>query len=326
MPVTNTIRHITVETGNAELTNQSDVAGPTIEFITRVLEEALTGGQHIPIVMGGAKTSPIWMRAREAGPLLRVSIGHLGADDEPLCEMTVRPPEQDDEPAVIQVSITGFLDAVRAGDEDVLMHTKDFAGIAGDLERCIAWAWLELRGYAEAQYIDPQLARFLEAMLEMGSDGMIYTIAENEGEQPELTFVIAVTDEDLVQLPRDPVIQVQASLLFQDGVLLISVMVNIGHLCCETWINILEDDGQGTQALDLLASQDRLTFHLFDAEAADSVRRTLAIPNSLDADDIRASVDNTLNWTMDEFDAAKAKWYARYPTPQALFAYLAETA
>ena len=160
----------------------------------------------------------------------------------------------------------------------------------------------------------------------MGSGGMTYTIAENEGEQPELTFVIAVTDEDLVQLPRDPVIQVQASLLFQDGVLLIPVMVNIGHLCCETWINILEDDSQGTQALDLLTSQDRLTFHLIDAEAADSMRRTLAIANTLGAADIRASVDDALTWTMDEFDAAKAKWYARYPTPQALFAYLAGTA
>ena len=175
------------------------------------------------------------------------------------------------------------------------------------------------------QYIDPQSARFLEAMLEMGSGGMIYTIAENEGEQPELTFVIAVTDEDLARLPRNPAIHVQASLLSQDGVLLIPVMARIGHLCCETWINILEDDGQGTQALDLLANQGRLTFHLFDAEATDSISRTLAIPNSLDADDIRASVDDTLRWTMDEFDAAKAKWYTRYPTPQALFAYLAGT-
>ena len=33
-----------------------------------------------------------------------------------------------------------------------------------------------------------------------------------------------------------------------------------------------------------------------------------------------------LTWTMDEFDAAKAKWQASYPTPQALFAYLGGTA
>ena len=34
------------------------------------------------------------------------------------------------------------------------------------------------------------------------------------------------------------------------------------------------------------------------------------------------STTKALTWTMHEFDAAKARWQARYPTPQALFAYL----
>ena len=232
--------------------------------------------------------------------------------------MTLRPPDEDGAPAAMQTSIGGIEHVLSAGwiDPDAV---DDLAAVVDEIQRCIAWTWLEMKGYAEPLPLESGATTDLDFILSTSPGDMIYTIGENEGEQPELVFLIAASARDLAALPQDPSVNVQATLYRVNGVLLVPLVAQIGDVYYGTWINAWNEHRDGLRSLDLLASQDRLTFAFYQPAGGAEPRRVIEVANTLDAGDIRRAFDNAPTWTMEQFDAAKATLDTRFPTPQDLF-------
>ena len=241
MPLAATLRHITVETGDEQVTPQGYVTDATIRSLTPLLERALGGEDQVPLA-----PTEFWFRAREAGDLLRAAIGHSSAGDAVLIEMTVRPPEEQDGPAILQESVGGAFEAIASGALDPARQ-REVARVGGELERYIVWAWLELRGFA-SRADDDQVSP-VEALMSIASGGMIYTITEDEAEQPLVAFLIRDEPHQLATIPPDPEMLLQITIFRVDGILLVPLVAHLGDSWYETWINAWADDYQDLEVL-----------------------------------------------------------------------------
>ena len=312
IPLATTIRHIFVETGNVGITGQTEVPGDTVEYLTPYLELALYTSNPVDVDDSG-----FWIRARETEDLLRVSIGHRDIGADTISEMTVRPPQQDDEPATLQISLAAVEDAIanKAFDPD---RDEDIIDAVADLEMCIAWTWLELRGFASRD--EEELFNPVEALMSMDTGGMVCTVSENAGEQPQLVFLIRDDPAQLATIPEDPPILVQVTLFNVDDVLLVPLVVNLGDNWYGTGFIAWAGENQGLEALELLARDDHLLFYLYDGTSLEPIR-VIQFDNSLTdgAADILRAFENTPNWSMEAFDAAQEKLFERFPNPQAIF-------
>ena len=174
---------------------------PTTATVVVILEVTLAGAGKVPVDPISSGEPNFWITARKPVPSYSASIGHDDLGDALLLEMTLRPPDEDGAPAAMQTSIGGIEHALSLGwiDPDVV---DDLATLVDKIQRCIAWTWLEMKGYAEPLPLESGAATDLDFILSTSPGDMIYSIGENEDEQSELVFLIAASAQDLAALPR----------------------------------------------------------------------------------------------------------------------------
>lgn len=314
-PKTNILRRLILESGEQEDIAQSAVSGSVVETLAPLLQRALAGEPMVRIA-----PTDYWFTAAEtpAQPpfdALRVKFGAIAVGDLPIVEMTLRPPESDGEPAILMTSIGGLLDAARTGALGDRPSADRIALEISDLETCIAWTWLELRGYAIRLQ---NLGSPLEVLFSAGG-GMLTAIVEEPGQSPEVCFLIQNTPDAVRRLPEIPTVEVHARLFKIGRVHLAPLVARIGDTWYESWLNACSDDGKGIEELEILAAQERIVFLIYDGTSFDP-QRTVQIANPF-ADSIaqmRRVMQDVAPWTMEEFADAREDLYAAYPTPQEL--------
>ena len=314
-PKTNILRRLILESGQQEDVAQSEVSGSVVETLAPLLQRALAGDPMVRI-----EPTDYWFTAAEtpAQPpfdALRVNFGAVAVGDLPIVEMTLRPPESDGEPAILMTSIGGWIQAVASGSLGNRPVADRIALEISDLETCIAWTWLELRGYAIRLQ---NLGSPLEVLFSAGG-GMLTAIVEEPGQSPEVCFLIQNTPDAVRRLPEIPAVEVHARLFKIGGVHLAPLVARIGDTWYESWLNACSDDGKGIEELEILAAQERIVFLIYDGTSFDP-QRTVQIANPF-ADSIaqmRRVMQDVVPWTMEEFADAREELYAVYPTPQEL--------
>ena len=314
-PKTTTLRRLTLESGDQEDISQSEVAGGTVEMLAPMLEQALSGGAEVRI-----PPTVYWFRATEAAPnqpddFLRAAFGAASAGDNPLVEMTLRPPGAEDEPAILMTSIGGWIHAVAAAALGDRPDADRIAYEIADLEKCLSWTWLEMRGYA-TRYRN--LNSPLEILFSAGG-GMLTTIVQEPGSQPEVCFLVQNAPEAVRRLPTNPNISLETRLFKIGDVHLVPLVGRVGDTWYESWINPYADDGRGFEELEILAAQERVVFLIYDGMSLDP-ERTVQIANPLTGKmaEMRRVMRDVAPWTMEAFAEARERLYAAYPTPQDL--------
>ena len=313
-PKTITLRRLTLESGDQEDISQNEVAGGTVEILTPMLEQALSGDAPVRI-----PPTDYWFKVTEAAErsdeFLRAAFGTGTTGEAPLVEMTLRPPQAEDEPAILMTSIGGWLHAVTAGALGVRSDADRIAYEIADLEKCISWTWLELRGYATRFQ---NLNSPLEILFSAGG-GMLTTIVQEPGSPPEVCFLVQNAREAVRRLSGSPNISVHSRLFKMDDVYLVPLVARVGDTWYESWINPYADDGRGFEELEILAAQDRIVFLIYDGTSLDP-ERTVQIDNPLGGDmaEMQRVMRGVAPWTMEAFAEARERLYAAYPTPQDL--------
>ena len=312
---TTALRHLTLESGDQEDIAQSAVSGVVVEALTPPLERALAGESMVRI-----DPSDYWLTAAEipdgdAALALKATLGVVSAGTLPIVEMTLRPPESDGEPAMLMTSIGGWLQGIASGSLGDRATADRIAHELADLEKCISWTWLELRGYS----IRPtNLSSPLEVLFSAGG-GMLTAIVQEPGESPEVCFLVQNTPEAVRQLPDTPPAEVHSRMFTVRGVHLAPLVARIGDTWYESWINVWSDDGKGLEELDILAEQSRIVFLIYDGTSLDPARSVqLANPLNHGVAEIKRLMEGAASWTMDEFADAREELYAAYPTPRDL--------
>lgn len=309
------LRRLTLESGDQEDIAQNAVAGSVVETLTPPLERALTGESMVAI-----PPTDYWFTATEVAAeppnhALKVEFGTSSAGPAPLVEMTLRPPESDGAPAILMTSIGGWLHGITTGSLGNRPAADRIAHEIADLEKCIAWTWLELRGYATRLQ---NLGSPLEVLFSAGG-GMLTAIVEEPGQSPEVCFLVQNEPGAVRRLPEIPSIAVHTRLFKIGGVHLVPLVARIGDTWYESWINACADEGRGMEELEILAGQSRLVFLIYDGTSLDP-ERTVQLANPL-ADSISPILrvmQAVPPWTMEEFADAREELYAAYPTPQDL--------
>lgn len=314
-PKTTTLRRLTLESGDQEDISQSAVAGGAVEMLAPLLEQALSDGAavHLPPTV-------YWFRATGAAPnqpddFLRATFGTASAGDNPLVEMTLRTPGAEDAPAILMTSIGGWLHAVAAGILGNRPAADRIAYEIADLEKCLSWTWLEMRGYA-TRYRN--LNSPLEILFSAGG-GMLTTIVQEPGSPTEVCFLVQNAPEAVRRLPANPSISLETRLFKIGDVHLVPLVARVGDTWYESWINPYADAGQGFEELEILAAQERVVFLIYDGTSLDP-ERTVQIANPLAGKmaELRRVMRDVAPWTMEAFAEAREGLYAAYPTPQDL--------
>ena len=138
--------------------------------------------------------------------------------------MTLRPPDSDGAPAILMTSVGGWLQAVSNGSLGNRPTADRVAYEIADLEKCLAWTWLELRGYATRLQ---NLGSPLEVLFSAGG-GMLTAIVEEPGQSPEVCFLVQNEPGAVRRLPEVPSIAVHTRLFKIGGVHLAPLVARIG--------------------------------------------------------------------------------------------------
>lgn len=151
--VTSYIWHITLNTGHSRRSERSEVDDGVISTVRLILAEAVAApGQRIPVIPG---PPDIALEAHPAGPHLLAPVwdSHTGA---PLLTLGIAPRSRE-AGRLWEVLhggnhhlVVGLADVPRAPWCGFVLHPTimlrpDAMRWAGDMERCVAWAWMELR-------------------------------------------------------------------------------------------------------------------------------------------------------------------------------------
>ena len=312
---TTILRRLTLESGEQEDIAQSTVAGSVVETLSPALERALAGERMVSV-----PPTDYWFTAAEISDnppnhALRAEFGTASLGSDPIFEMTLRPPEADGAPAILMTSIGGWLQAVSKGSLGNRPAADRVAYEIADLEKCLAWTWLELRGHATRLQ---NLGSPLEVLFSAGG-GMLTAIVEEPGQSPEVCFLVQNEPGAVRLLPEVPSVAVHTRLFKIGGVHLVPLVARIGDTWYESWINACADEGRGMEELEILAGQCRLVFLIYDGTSLDP-ERTVQLANPL-ADSISQIVQvmqGVPPWSMEEFADAREELYAAYPTPQDL--------
>ena len=93
------------------------------------------------------------------------------------------------------------------------------------------------------------------------------------------------------------------------------LVARVGDTWYESWINACADEGRGRDELDILATQNRLVFLIYDGTSLDP-ERTVQLANPLGRQQCRRSVRVLQRvahaGAMDEFADAREELYAAY--------------
>ena len=315
LPKTKSLRRLTLESGDQEDISQSEVAGGTVEILAPMLEQALAGDAAVQIPPTGYWFKATAGSAEQTDDFLRAAFGISSAGDSPLVEMTLRPPGAENEPAILMTSIGGWIHAVAAGALGDRPDADRIAYEISDLEKCISWTWLELRGYATRFQ---NLNSPLEILFSAGG-GMLTTIVQEPGSQPEVCFLVQNAPDAVRRLPTNTSISLETRLFKIGDVHLVPLVARVGDTWYESWINPYADDGRGFEELEILAAQDRVVFLIYDGTSLDP-ERTVQIANPLAGKmaEMRRVMRDVSPWTMDAFAEARERLYAAYRTPQDL--------
>lgn len=318
MPVrarTTVLRRLTLESGDQEDIPQSTVAASVIETLTPYLERALDGEPEVRV-----PPTDYWFTANEipdrvSGEALRARFGAGSMGAQPIAEMTLRPPESDGDAAILMTSIGGWIQSVNSGSLGNRPSADLIAREIADLEKCISWTWLELRGYAVRLQ---NLGSPLEVLFSAGG-GMLTAIVQEPGESHEVCFLVQNTPEAVRRLPIAPSVEVHARLFKIGSVHLVPLVARVGDTWYESWINACSDDGRGFEELEILTKQERIVFLVYDGTSFDP-ERTVQFANPLvnTVSQIRRVIQGAPPWTMEQFADARDELYAAYPTPQDL--------
>ena len=137
------LRHLTVETGHEHMSPRHEVADSVVDALRPNLQRALETGRRVR-----AMNSPYWFTAKQCGNQLTAEIGHQDDTANPVVAISVHP-SVELEPALLEVRLSpllsSFLDYPSPAsvlDDDMVEHIL----VIADLERCIAWTWLESIG------------------------------------------------------------------------------------------------------------------------------------------------------------------------------------
>jgi hypothetical protein len=314
-PRTAVLRRLTLESGDQEDIAQSAVPGSVIETLTPFLQRTLAGESMVPIPPTDYWFTATEVSDRPAFEALRVAFGTGSVGTVPIVEMTLRPPEDDAAPAVLMTSIGGWLQVVGSGKLGDRATADRIAYEIADLEKCLAWTWLELHGYAVRLQ---NLSSPLEVLFSAGG-GMLTAIVQEPGESHEVCFLVQNAPEAVRRLPDAPSVEVYARLFRIGAVHLVPLVARVGDTWYESWVNACSDDGRGLEELEILATQDRLVFLIYDGTSFEP-ERTVQLSNPLTENvaQMRRVMEGVSPWTMEEFADAREELYAAYPTPQDL--------
>ena len=312
---TTILRRLILESGDQEDIAQSTVAGSVVAALIPALERALVGERMVPV-----PPTDYWLTATEISDnspnqALRAEFGTASLGSHPLVEMTLRPPDSDGAPAILMTSVGGWLQAVSNGSLGNRPTADQVAYEIADLEKCLAWTWLQFRGHATRLQ---NLGSPLEVLFSAGG-GMLTAIVEEPGQSPEVCFLVQNEPREVRRLPEIPSIAVHTRLFKIGGVHLVPLVARIGDTWYESWINACADEGRGMEELEILAGQSRLVFLIYDGTSLDP-ERTVQLTNPLanTIGQIRRVMDGVSPWSMGEFADAREELYAAYPTPQDL--------
>lgn len=117
-------------------------------------------------------------------------------------------------------------------------------------------------------------------------------------------------------LGRNPDVELRCCAFEQDGVLLVAVLMKVSGELYESWFNYYQTTGGEPYFHDLI-EQPTVTFAFFTPEPT----RMLSIKNRVGGF-FQQTLERTRQmepWSMRDFDAAREKVYARYPTVSKLW-------
>lgn len=120
----------TIDTGQERLARLSEVEPDILAELGPLLREAIKSGQRVHVGAGW------WCRAAVEQKRLEVELLPW-AEGPGLVSMAV-PPGEGDAPPVLELEVAGLLQAATHG-----RVTDAQVGMADDLARSLAWAWLE---------------------------------------------------------------------------------------------------------------------------------------------------------------------------------------
>jgi len=138
--------------------------------------------------------------------------------------------------------------------------------------------------------------------------------AESEGEVSEQTGLLIREDmEHIKALPRHPVIEARAGLFNEGDVQLLAIMVKVQDELYETWFNYHQRGENSEKYLNDWVEQEDLAVIFFSGTG---LERSVRIRNLLSDLGRRALplLREAEPWSMEDFDAARARLYERYPT------------
>lgn len=142
---------------------------------------------------------------------------------------------------------------------------------------------------------------------------MAYAMQQTAADGPwAIGFLVREQAWRVKGLGQNPDVELRCGAFEQDGVLLVVVLAKISGELYESWFNYHQTSNLGDQYFRAMLEQPALTFTFFTPEPA----KRIQINNRTGAFFTQAleRAAQLPPWSMRDFDAARDKVYARYPT------------
>ena len=143
----------------------------------------------------------------------------------------------------------------------------------------------------------------------------------------EVAWYLREESARIAALGDGPDIEVRGNVIEYARVLLVPILIRVGEErqenIWETWLNAQQPDNAGIDALGDLAIQPRLVVH-FVGDGG-QIERSLTRSNPLQslARDVLARLVRYPEWSMEQFDSARERIYARHPSVMELWRAIA---
>lgn len=149
---------------------------------------------------------------------------------------------------------------------------------------------------------------------------MIWGAAQIDNAPREIALFVREEPRYLAQLGPSPTLEIRTAAFAEREAVAIAIMLKFNSdMLYEAWINA-HDGAGGREALDLLATQPRIPIIWYTSKR----ERQIEIPNRMQMTfaNFASMCDQSRTWTNSEFEAARARVYARHSTPAKLWQQL----